>query len=528
MVAQVAFPHSQRPALPPTACRQSASSALLASPRKLQRQAQEVIDARIDDPSFMAQLVQSPQFTAYLAKSLKAKVQRDAWFAELVLSLPGAVASATPRGVAATPSVASMPSPSPRATPTGRGGRGLANRTPTSKLAFITEESSMETPVIKSGSTRKRGGASVLARSGTARSPLPFAASSGVGTKATAQRSLLHAFDDESEDSKETKVRVRSAATPAKLRRMEQSVQRQGDAASWREDFLAPLPSVVAAQVASFLSFQDTVRLESVVSGAAAVLRQPVAWDPLVLEAEECGRLLRRLRSRDPCAKLDPAAYPLPAAAALMEVKMLRAELPEPDHLKLPEDDEESSSEAFAAASSTRATAFFKRAAFELVMDPLEELTRRLRRGWLPDVAEMEIRNIEVSRMDFAFLGLRARPFGSFLQLELRYDGLDHERYSLLACRSLKGTALPCRARAAADNASRWPPEAASALLHPPAENVNDEEALFLQEHAAMFKSGDNFHFVHAPWRSIAGAQVHQRYAPRLLALQTACRDVRS
>jgi len=362
---------------------------------------------------------------------------------------------------------------------------------------------------------------------------------------AAGPRSLINDFDDQSDsdegacDADATPAKWLRAACPEQAVAARQEIAvRNGstedvDAANAAEVhggcLLAPLPAAVVAQVASYLSFQETARLKLVVSGACSVLSQPAAWDPLVLNFEECGRVLRRLRERDPLALLVPSNYPLLAARALTEVTELRVELMEPDRVQLPEDEE--GEEGFAMhlpfASPTSATPRSSPARLsspELVMDPLEELTRRLRSGWFPRLLRAEISNIEGHRLDYCFLQLRGRVFGSFPWLRVHYEQ-SSQHYTLSAARTLPaapgGAPVAChassRAAAVAANSARQPQQAS--FLLKPAE-VSDVEALFLEEHAAVFKSGEDFHFVHAPWRTYKGAQVRQLYGPLLGAIR--------
>merc|ERR1712048_341463 len=51
-----------------------------------------------------------------------------------------------------------------------------------------------------------------------------------------------------------------------------------------------------------------------------------------------------------------------------------------------------------------------------------------------------------------------------------------------------------------------------SPLLLEPAEPLSVEEAMFLEEHTAVFKSGDLFHVCHAPWRTFSCDTIRRRY----------------
>ncbi|CAK0836679.1 unnamed protein product, partial [Prorocentrum cordatum] len=265
----------------------------------------------------------------------------------------------------------------------------------------------------------------------------------------------------------------------------------------WRGALLAPLPTPVAAQVAGFLPARDTARLGQVVSGGCAVLEHAAAWEPLVLGRRESGALLRRLRVLDPLVTRRADGYP-PLLRAMGRVSTLRWELMDSDQAPAREDgdDADDGSALAAGAPASAAGAVPEKSEDEarrrlrtgLVFDPLDELCRRLRRGWFSSVVRMEISNIEDHRMDFNFLQLRSSVFGRFPHLRL---SMSSGCYDLLAStEQLEPTASVVDARTALqESAARHPPGAA--LLLGAASEFSDFDVHFVREHLGVFKSGD-------------------------------------
>lgn len=344
------------------------------------------------------------------------------------------------------------------------------------------------------------GNAAALA-DGTGRSAAAAAAAA-----AATRRSLLEAFEGESElygDICKTPAkyprkgggRTQPCASPVVLL---WTAPNEGKGA-----LLLELPTATLVVVASYLPLQETLRLAAVALGAQAILANPGAWDPLIINRKQSGGLLRRLRVVDALGLLAPDNYPLPRG--LSQVTRLYMDLME-----------EAGTLAAVAAASPAAEPRYP------VLDPLEELARRLRRGWFSSASHVEISNIEDHRMDYHFLSLRVACFGGFPHVRARAAG---GRYNFLA---LRGAGAPPPAVLASHDLevmrklslARQPPEA-PLLMAPPAE-LCGLEAAFLLENAQAFKSGDRFHFSHAPWRSCEGREVRRRYQAVLRALELA------
>ncbi|CAK0877490.1 unnamed protein product [Prorocentrum cordatum] len=278
-------------------------------------------------------------------------------------------------------------------------------------------------------------------------------------------------------------------------------------AASGRSSALmAPLPAALAAQVAGFLPARDTARLGQVVSRASAVLRHAAAWEPLVLGRQDCGRLLRHLRGRDRFCLLRADEHPLPRGMG--EVVRLELDLMDPDIRRPDEEpgdavDGTPGAVGTASAGPAGAPAAGPRG---LVFDPLDELCRRLRRGWFASAGYMKISNINVVGMDLGFLQHRICTFGRFPHLRL---SMASDRYELLASREqLAPTSSVANARTTlrAGVARRPLGECGGAS------ESSDLDADFVREHTAAFKSGDDFRFAHAPWRTRSGSLVRETY----------------
>lgn len=438
--------------------------------------------------------------------------------------------------------------PSPCASPSIEG-------TCSRKVSFWPERCEVQTPGRLNTSNRKRGGASNLGRDGAAKSAgrtpgascrTPKEAQTGTAKDllrrvAPAPRSLFDEFEDETEDLCEAKAsRIKCKRRVAMVGKDVLAVvpplptlSSAGSVVDYEKDpwfgtLLPPLPAVVSAQVASFLPFRETVRLASVVSGASAVLSLPQAWDPFTIDGEDCGRLFRKLHEKDPAVKMEPEEYPLPFASTLTQVKTLRIELMLPDRVKLPEDDDNDVDMTIKEIYGN-----LRSPSKELVMEPIEELCRRLRKGWFSCASVIELSNLESARVDYDFLSLRCRTLPSFPWLQMRSDG--PMSYQLTAVRDpaqigqlgLEHLPVPLSPESAiAESNARRNPEVVR--IHPPCMQVSKEEAMFLYEHREAFKIGDKFHFVEAPWRSIDGAQVRNRYAKLLRDFGPAAGEVKS
>ena len=263
---------------------------------------------------------------------------------------------------------------------------------------------------------------------------------------------------------------------------------------------LDPLPLVLAAQVSSFLNLREKLLFLASNRQARTFHRNPSAWQPLVLDADDCAQVLRSLRSLDPRGILEPKFYPSPVCAAWEEVTEVRVELMEPDR------------------PDTVERPHFRRASTlsKVVLDPIEEFARRLSVGWFAGATQLHLMNIEVDRMDTCFLEFRLKAFGRFSRLTLQPDGLDPSRCRLHACCST--VAFPSVADGFAMERERFPtrPEAQPLFAWP--EQITAPEALFLREHSLMVKTGSLFRNIQKPWHFISEVDVKEHY-DRLCAM---------
>lgn len=266
------------------------------------------------------------------------------------------------------------------------------------------------------------------------------------------------------------------------------------------EAVLDPLPLVLAAQVSSFLDLRQKLLFLASNRQARTLHRNASAWQPLVLDADDCAQVLRSLRSLDPRGILEPKFYPSPVCAAWEEVTEVRVELMEPDRPDIVE------------------RPHFRRASTlsKVVLDPIEEFARRLSVGWFAGATQLHLTNIEVDRMDTCFLEFRLGAFGRFPSLTLQPDGLDSSRCRLHACRCT--VAFPSVADGFAMELERFPtrPEARPLFAWP--EQITESEALFLREHTLMVKTGSLFRNVQKPWHCISEVDVKEHY-DRLCAM---------
>lgn len=472
-------------------------------------QACEILDAALGEPEFWQHFMRQDEVAAWLRKSLKAKAQRDLAFARYVV---GSQPAGSPTG---SPTAAATRSPVPAFTPSlAFTQRVAAVNTPSrSVCSRRAPEKGVEgnddceilgvSIVQVKGSSKAHPSAAKVAKDGAgiARS------SPAIPGKPAVRRSLLDAFGDL--PSSETPARKCAKTGRSRMPKLTPSSAALDSSMGEQGAAFLPLPTPVAATVASFLSFSETARLAVVGRGAQDVLSHPSSWENVVMNKKESGAFLRHLRASDALALLPPAQLPVPQAlwqAQELTIEMMEADEPPPEGM-----DEEK--EASVSASPSAKELCYP------VLDPLEELSRRLRKGCFSAAKKITLSNIEDHRLDYHFLALRGTCFASFPQVRVTSNG---SRYTLTACREpLACTSAPeltDPAAAMTKSVARQPREA-PLLMEPPAP-FTAAEALFLLEHKQAFKSGDRFHFVHAPWRSCDGKEVRKRYEVVLKMVQ--------
>ncbi|CAK9058781.1 unnamed protein product [Durusdinium trenchii] len=287
-------------------------------------------------------------------------------------------------------------------------------------------------------------------------------------------RSLLSAFEE-------------SPDIPAKAAKVVPTSQ--------EECFLEPLPLVLAAQIASFLKLREKLLVVASNRQAGALKQLVSAWEPLVLDATDCAYILRRLRSMDPRGYLEPKFYPPPICSAWAEVNEVSVEIMEPD--KPP-------------CEGMRPQFHRSSVMARMILDPIEELARRLSAGWLAGAAHLHLSNIEATRMDALFLDFRLKAFRNFPSLKLQHDGLDTNRYCLHASKA--PSLLPSIQDARAIMQERFPRRPELQLLLQWPEEITEPEALFLQEHTLMVKAGHSFRNLERLWHVITEEEVRDQY----------------
>eukprot|EP00438_Fugacium_kawagutii_P004875 Skav232182 [mRNA] locus=scaffold4523:22768:27318:- [translate_table: standard] len=260
-----------------------------------------------------------------------------------------------------------------------------------------------------------------------------------------------------------------------------------------------PLPLVLVAQVSSFLTLKEKVRLLGSNRQARTLRDLQCTWQPLVLEAEDCAYILRRIRNSDPLGYLEPKSYPGPSCVAWAEVTEVTVELMEPDRIEKDQ------------AGETLRTQFRKASTMtKLILDPVQELARRLSAGWFAGAQHFRLSNIEIDRMDAGFLNFRRSAFRAFGQVKLEQDMFDPAKYCLCASQAPKR--LPSREDGYAMVMRRFPTGLGmSRLLNAP-EDITDSEALYLQEHTLMVKTGHAFRSVQRLWHVISESEIREEY----------------
>ena len=334
-------------------------------------------------------------------------------------------------------------------------------------FANLVVQSCVQSPVTKTPSTPCKRSASALKSRVMNESP---------GKRPGVEpRSLLQAFEES----------PKCPAKAAKLQNVEAGL-------------LDPLPSVLVAQVSSFLKLRDKVLFLGC-NRQARILRQlQCTWQPLVLDAEDCAYVLRRIRNCDPQGHLEPKFYPGPACAAWTEVAEVTVELMEAD--RVDGEHGETLQPQFRKASAMT----------KLILDPIQEFARRLSAGWFAGAKHLRLLNIEVTCMDSGFLDFRRSAFRDFCRLKLEQDGLDPMKYCLHASRETYWPPSIKDGYAMVKN--RFPQGPAMSRLLSPPEEITESEALFLQEHTLMVKTGRTFRSVERLWHVIAESDVREQY----------------
>jgi len=259
---------------------------------------------------------------------------------------------------------------------------------------------------------------------------------------------------------------------------------------------LGALSSELAAFLLSFVDLRTkvvgvrptSIRLREAMQGR-------VAWDPLHLDQVSGRAFLRLLKRRDPlgCFAPDVNRTKRIFPAGLFEVRQLEAVLMDPERMEQEVSDTEDDT---------------PRPRPLVIADPLDEVCKRLR-YYFTSVRELSISNIEDSRMDYRFVGLRTGNLEDFGFIELVHCSTNPPSYALHARRDAPPRLLDLEAvRAENRERSRTVPSA----RFDERTIVSEREALYLAEHRNAYKNGDDFHLVHAPYRTVKSHGVRKQY----------------
>jgi len=141
-----------------------------------------------------------------------------------------------------------------------------------------------------------------------------------------------------------------------------------------------------------------------------------------------------------------------------------------------------------------------------VVADPLDEMCKRLR-YYFTLVKEISLTNIEDYRMDYRFVGLRTGSLAEYGLVELVHCATAPPTYALRAVQDEPPRILDIQA-ALSENRSRLPP----GVHYIETTTISEREALYLAEHRSAYKNGDDFHLIHAFYRTVRSHSVRKRY----------------
>merc|ERR1719261_1283584 len=117
--------------------------------------------------------------------------------------------------------------------------------------------------------------------------------------------------------------------------------------------------------------------------------------------------------------------------------------------------------------------------------------------------------------MDYRFVGLRAGSLCDFGFVELVHLTTNPPTYTLHARKDMPPRAIDLKA-ALSENRARLP----AGVLFDEGTTVSEREALYLAEHRSAYKNGDDFHLVHAFYRTVRSHGVRKRYKAVLASLR--------
>lgn len=257
---------------------------------------------------------------------------------------------------------------------------------------------------------------------------------------------------------------------------------------------LGVLSATLVAVVMSYVDVKTKVRNVRLLSHS---LRQAMqcrtAWDPLCLDQATGRSFLRLLKRCDPLGCFVEAVNKtkrlLPRG--IFEVTRLEAVLMDPERVELEQSDTEDD---------------IPKPRPMVIADPLDEVCKRLR-NYFTSVSDLYVSNIEDYRMDYRFVGLRAGSLADFGYVELEHRPTSPATYSLLARRTAPPRQINLEAMKK-ENRSRMP----AGVPFDDTTTISEREALYLVEHRSAYKNGDDFHLVHAAYRTVRSHGVRRKY----------------
>jgi len=263
------------------------------------------------------------------------------------------------------------------------------------------------------------------------------------------------------------------------------------------------LPLDLTATAMSFLDLKTKVASVLRVSvGANKALQSRAAWDPLHLDKATGRAFLRLLKAKDPlgCFAADVSRTKQAFPAGLFEVQQLATVLMDPEKVEPVQSDTEDES------PKPRPL---------IIPDPLDEVCKRLRH-YFRKVTMLRITNIEDYRMDYRFVSLRSASLEDFGFVELQHRDTTPPTYELQAFRDLAPRTINLQA-IAQENRARIP----ATVHYDDRTTISDREALYLQEHLSAYKNGDDFHLIHAFYRTVRSHGVRKRYKAVVASLRS-------
>mmetsp|Transcript_2403 Transcript_2403/g.4397 ORF Transcript_2403/g.4397 Transcript_2403/m.4397 type:complete len:475 (+) Transcript_2403:117-1541(+) len=262
------------------------------------------------------------------------------------------------------------------------------------------------------------------------------------------------------------------------------------------------LPLELTAMAMSFLDLKTkVVSVLRVSAGAKKALQSAAAWDPLHLDKATGRAFFRLLKQKDPlgCFAAEVCRAKQAFPAGLFEVQHLSTVLMDPEKVEQVQSDTEDES------PKPRPL---------IIPDPLDEVCKRLR-YYFRKVTMLRVTNIEDYRMDYRFVTLRSASLEHFGFVELTYLDTTPPTYELQAFRDWAPRAINLQA-VAQENRQRIPPT----VQYDDRTTISDREALYLQEHLSAYKNGEDFHLIHAFYRTVRSHGVRKRYKAVVAALR--------